>query len=463
MLANVGIERAVISSLCQYGKNALLEIEDVVNPKSFTIITNQALYICIKNLLENNNSVDQALLLITIKDMGYLALFDNKKDLEYIGSLFSLPIKLSSVRNLAIRLEKLTIARTAIDKHKEAIETLEKITGSEKIEEIISISENPIFDLILELSRNSDSGPHLLFENIEEIIEELKTNENNSIGIPTPWKFYNAAIGGGLRRGGVNLLGSRTKIGKTTLAKEAILHFTNNLKIPALMLDTEMVAKDQVIRSLASISEIPMQELETGKFKTNHLYNQYVENAGKKLKTNNKFWYASIYGKAFEEILAIIRRWIVKDVRYDDLGNVNNCVVVYDYFKLMDRSQLDNLQEYQAMGFQISRLTDFAKEFDFPCLAFVQLNRQNDVSQSDRLRWLCHSFSIFQKKEPQETMDDGMQAGNRKLSILDTRFGPGLNEGDYICMNIAGDINRATEINLRSKLKETDSDTFNEI
>ena len=148
----------------------------------------------------------------------------------------------------------------------------------------------------------------------------------------------------------------------------------------------------------------------------------------------------------------------MREVGYDESGNVNNCVVVYDYFKLMDRNQLNNLQEYQAIGFQISRLTDFCKEFDFPCLAFVQLNRQGDVSQSDRLRWLCSSYSSFEKKPPEDTANDGLENGNRKMIVRDTRFGPGIEEDDYICFNFNRDINRISEICLKSEIKNKTND-----
>jgi replicative DNA helicase len=452
MLCDIGVERALICSLVQGGKSALLDIEDIgVTDLSFTQTSNQALFSSIKYLLSNNDCIDQSMLLITLKNLGYIALFDSKKDIEYIASLFMFPVDQKNVRALGIRLEKLVIARKAIGHHNQAIEDLSQINGTENIEHIIQLSENPIFDLIAEVSKNKNSGPKLLFENIEEIVAFLKTNPCDAIGIQTPWKCYNAAIGSGLRRGGVNLISSRVKIGKTTIAKEAILHFTNTLKIPALMLDTEMVLQDQLIRSLASTSNVSLSDVESGRFAKHVVDNQKIDKAVKQLKQNKLFWYESVAGKKFEEILATIRRWIVKEVGYDGNGRINDCVVVYDYFKLMDKGQMDNIQEYQAMGFQISRLTDFCKEFDFPCLAFVQLNRQNDISQSDRLRWLCHSYTTFAKKEPQEEVDDGPQGGNRKMIVLDTRFGAGIDSDDYICMNFQRNINKITEVGLKSK------------
>ena len=464
MLANVGLERAIISSLCQYGKDAYVEMEDIgVDTNSFTLVSNQALFTSIKHLLDNNDHIDQAMLLIAIKDLGFQSLFDNKKDIEYLASVFNFPIKAENIRGFAIRLEKLAVARNAILKHQEAIEALESVTGTESIEQIVQLSENPIFDLILDIHKHKDSGPQLLFDDLEELVEELRENPCDNIGIPTPWPCYNAAIGHGLRRKGVNLIGARPKIGKTTFAKELLLHVTETLDMPALMLDTEMASRDQMIRSLASCGEVPISEIESGRFADNYLYNQYIDEAVKKLKTNKNFWYVSVAGKPFDEILGIIRRWIVKNVGYDENGNTNDCLVIYDYFKLMDASHLQNLKEYEAIGYQISRLTDFTKEFDFACLAFVQLNRQNDISQSDRLRWLCHSYTQFETKDAQEKVNDGgAKYGNRKLVVKDARFGTGLDDDDYINLNFQRDINKLTEVGLRSKIGKEESDTFTE-
>jgi len=324
------------------------------------------------------------------------------------------------------------------------------------------MSENPVFDLIMELNRAKDKGPHVLFEDIEAYVEYLRENKADHMGIATPWPKYNAAIGGGLRNGGVNLISARPKIGKTTLGKELLLHCTNELGIPALFLDTEMSKEDQVIRSLASTSRVPLQDIETGNFANNHLHLENVERAVKELKKNKLLHYESIAGKSFDEVLAIIRRWIVKCVGYDDNGNTKPCIVVYDYFKLMDKAHLENLKEYEAMGYQISKLTDFAKEYNFPVLAFVQLNRQHEVSQSDRLIWICHSFSKFATKEDAERADDGEDGGNRKLEVCETRFGGGLDDHDYICMNFERTINKITEVGLASEVRRREQRTHGE-
>ena len=136
-------------------------------------------------------------------------------------------------------------------------------------------------------------------------------------------------------------------------------------------------------------------------------------------------------------------------------------MVIYDYLKLMSSDSItNNIQEYQALGFQITALHNLCVKYDFPCLSFVQLNRDGitkestaSVSGSDRLIWLCTSFSIFKAKSPEELAEDGPQAGNRKLVPIVARHGAGLHDGDYINMNMLGENAKLKELKTRNEMK----------
>lgn len=792
MLADIGIERAVLAGLCQFGKDAAVEVEGLVNMYTFTDQGNQMLYKCITEALTQSLSIDITSLVAAAKELSlYDVVAKSKKDLEFINSLFLFPIKNENVRPFAKRLAKLEFARKAQEKHQEAFNALGALKGSESIDEIVSISEKPIFDLVMEANRGTNNQPELLTDNMDEYIEFLLNNEIENIGIPTPWATYNAAIGGGLRCGGVNMIGARPKRGKavpntsivytptgprlmgqlkvddlvctpfgtvtkvtnifehenrdvyriyfndgtsvladlehlwevkknrrssnylimdtgelinsglreadgrpkwhirvtepvvfnkqnlkidpyilgiligdgtfrgtvnltsnddyisdrfedysktlglkitqnkirfspvkdtskynsivnyirecglynktshtkfipaeymyssiedrkellrglfdtdgyagdahieyttvsetlafqvveliqglgglctikgrftsyckdkkfwsyrirasfknckeffalprkqsvahirtkpltrkivkiqkekncdcrcitvedknalflidnftvthnSTLCKELAIHVSKNLNIPVLVLDTEMNKQDQLIRSLASESKIEINMIETGKFNKSDLLVGIIKNTYTKLKNNKNFFYVSVAGEAFDNIMSIIRRWIVKHVGFGEDGKTKPCLVIYDYFKLMDKSDLKSLKEYEAMGYQISTFTDFTKEYHFPVMAFVQLNRQEDISQSDRLRWLCQSYSSFLDKTPEQLSEDGgVQNGNRVLTIEDSRYGPGLGSSDYINMFINGGYSTVVELGLKSQLKVT--------
>lgn len=785
VLADAGAERAVLSGICQHGQDAYIDVSDIISANSFVVDNNKTLYRCFEIILQENSIIDETVILATATRLGiHKHLLETKEDIDYLRAIFQFPIKLENVRTYAKIIAKLEIARKARIKLKEAYDKLGGIQGTESIDQILNIPESAVYDLSNEITQNNQEGPEIIGKNSKEILEELVKNPMSMAGIPTPWPIYNTAIGGGLRRGGVNLICSRPKClsinsivytvngpkqitdivlgeyictpdgktakvtniitpyytngykitfndktsvecspnhlwnvkknrrhkeyknlttqqiyrsnikegdgrdkwhiqlcqpvffnkkevlldpyllglligdgsikknigitsiddeiinyinnnidnqhyirqtgithfisknkdiknnkyikimkyyklyglgskekfipkdylynsieirtellrglldtdgcanlysieysttstqlavdvkelvqslggkcvikfrytkcnnksfpsyrlriafnnnknyfkltrkkekasirtknvltktiskiepidnlkvmcisidskeelfltndfiithncGKSTIAKEMALHSSIELCIPSLMLDTEMVKTDQLFRSLASISGVKIGDIETGKFGiSNEDYIKIFE-ANSKLE-NIPLYYITIAGKPFEEVLSIIRRWIIKTVGCDESGRTKDCLVLYDYFKLMDDSILKSIQEYQALGFQISRLSDFCKEFDFACLAFTQLNREEDISQSDRLRWLAHSYARFRVKSPEEIAQDGIHNGNRKLSIEDTRFGPGIDSSDYINVMIHGEICKVVEIGLNS-------------
>ena len=118
-----------------------------------------------------------------------------------------------------------------------------------------------------------------------------------------------------------------------------------------------------------------------------------------------------------------------------------------------------SMQEYQVLGFQITQLHNFMVKYDVPCLSFVQLNRDgitkestDVVSGSDRLIWLCTSFSIFKMKSEEEIAEDRVENGNRKLVPVVSRHGEGLDDGDYVSMKMFGKIGRLQEGMTRNEL-----------
>ena len=158
-----------------------------------------------------------------------------------------------------------------------------------------------------------------------------------------------------------------------------------------------------------------------------------------------------------------MRRWIAQTVGFDENGRTNDCMIIYDYLKLMTSDSISSsLQEFQVLGFQITSLHNFCVQYDCPCLSFVQLNRDgitkestDVVSGSDRLIWLCTSFSIFKSKSEEEVAEDGPENGNRKLVPLVARHGSGLADGDYINVKMRGEVGKIEEGVTRNELKKS--------
>lgn len=247
--------------------------------------------------------------------------------------------------------------------------------------------------------------------------------------------------------------------GKSMFGDAVAMHVSKNLNIPVLMLDTEMSKEDHLNRMLANISGVEINKISTGKFAENELDKEKVNKAAKLLK-DIPYHYISIAGQPFENILSMMRKWIYQHVGFDENGKTNDCLIVYDYLKLMGSESITNaMQEYQVLGFQITKLHNFCVKYDVPCLSFVQLNRDgitkestDVVSGSDRLIWLCTSFSIFKLKSDEEIAEDGIGNGNRKLVPVVARHGSGLDDGDYISIKMFGSIGKIEESLTRNEI-----------
>ena len=461
-------ESAVLAGIAQYGSDAIVDVRDLIDLECFIDESHKVLYKCFAKVLDKEEqSIDITTVFSAARELGISELVETPEQKAVLSKLFAVPIKLENVRSHAKKLMKLNLIRMAQHKHREAFDDLGKLDGSETVPEILGTSEAPIFDLLNTLGSGRVDIPMPIAEGGTEYLDHLINNPVDCVGIPTPWKRYNQAIGGGLSNGGVSLIASRPKKGKSSLGTNCAMHVAGTLGIPVLYLDTEMSRHQQLARCLAYHSNVNINDITTGKFGSRAMSKNSVYRANT-LLANMPYDHINIAGQDFETILGILRRWIFKRVGLQPDGKANQCLVVYDYFKLMSDEILKNMQEYQAMGFQISKLTDFAQKYDLPILSFVQVNRDgvgkdgsDVIAQSDRLLWLCHNLSIWRPKDQAEILQSGPENGTNKLSVIDCRFGPGLNDGDWINFNFNKNICKVTELNTNFEANNAQSNSNN--
>ena len=456
-LIDVGTERALLAGLLQHGPDGYITVADIINQETFGVVNNQILFKCIELIVNNNQSIDIPSILSSAESLGFSEIINTTTELKYIKSLFDFPVNRDNIFNFAIQAKKFEFARKIKKLTSKIHKDIEDINGTETINEIIQILENPVTDFL----REDDGGdvPEKIGSGASDYVQFLGENKCDIIGIPTGFSRYDQAIGGGLRRKCVDLISARPKVGKSVFADNVALNVSSS-NIPVLVLDTEMSKEDHLNRLLANISGVPINDIATGKFVNDEEKHQKVLQAVQKLESI-PYSYISVAGKPFEQILNLIKRWVVHEVKTDNNGKTNNCLVIYDYLKLMSSSSItNNIQEYQALGFQITSLHNLCVKLDIPCLSFVQLNRDgitkestDAVSGSDRLIWLCTSFSIFKAKSTEELAEDGPNAGNRKLVPIVTRHGGGLDDGDYINMVMQGSHAKLFELKTRNEFK----------
>jgi len=455
ILCDPSAERAVLSGMFHYGEKAFLEISDIVEESTFTIDSNQFIFKCLKSIIENNPSqseIDIASIYSVAQDLGLSHILSKKEEAQHLKAIKDFPVNLENIRKFSAKIKKLEIARSL---HKELENTQEKlldVNGSETIASILGIAEDSVFNFVSSLSKDNDNSPECISHGIEEYIEYLQENPIDQVGISTGFPVYDQAIGGGLRKGTVNVIAARPKTGKTLLADNMGLHIANKLKIPVLNMDTEMSKNDHIHRLIAMGTEIEINKIETGKFSDSPIHSSKIKDFVQELK-QTPLYYKVIAGKPFDEQLAIMRRWIVKEVGLNDDGSAKECVIFYDYLKLMDSAGLSqDMKEYQVLGFMMTALHNFAVKYKVPIVAFIQLNRDgitkestDTASGSDRIIWLCSNFTIFKRKSDEEIAEDGGSSGNRKLIPIISRHGGGLDDNDYINCHMKGWCAKVTE------------------
>lgn len=456
-LSDIGAERAVLAGLFNYGLDAYVEISDLINHQSFAHQNNQVIYKCIEKVLQNDAAVDVPAILAAADQLNLTEVVNTDQELEYVRSLMEFPIKEDNVLYFAAQIKKFEFARNAKRIAKRIEKGIEDIAGDESIDDIIGLVENPLMEFL----RDDDTGqkPEQIGDNIDDYLEFLIENKCDQIGLSSGFPRFDATIGGGLRRKCVDLVSARPGVGKSVFADNVSLHNARK-GIPVLMLDTEMSKEDHVNRLAAHISGVPIGEIATGKFSEDEEKYLKVKAAFEEIKSL-PYTYVTVAGAPFETIVNTIKRWVLREVGQDENGRTDDCLVVYDYLKLMSSSSINsNMQEYQALGFQITTLHNLAVKYDFACLAFIQLNRDgitredtSVASGSDRLIWLCTSFTIFKLKSQEELAEDGPQAGTHKGVNLKARHGSGLIDGNYINFRMEGAFARIEEVSTRDEAR----------
>ncbi len=451
-LRDVAAERAVVAAPLTRGYEAFLDTSDLVTRRTFTLEANQVVWDCLDHIFKGGHegAVDYSTLMAAAHSIRLNHFFESTDEQHYLRALYmmgSLPVQGDTVRHLAEKIRKLEIARLLRSQLAAAQGDLNQLTGSEPIAHILGLAEQPIFDLTSLLTENGE-GPTAFGEGVDAFLDHIEANPGQSVGIPTGYRNYDLAIGGGLRPGTVNMIAARAKQGKSLWAINVGLHVAGRLGLPVLYLDTEMNKNDQWPRVLANLSGVTINEIEAGDYTRQPFKRRKVREASTHLQ-GMPFDYLSIAGQPFEETLSVMRRWIRRRAGLNDAGKANPCLIVFDYVKLMSAEAMarnKQLAEYQLLGFMMTGLHNFMAKWGVPCLAFSQLNRENQVAASDRILWLCTNFSIFSRQDQAEMQEqEGERQYNRKLYVSHARHGPGMDEGDYINLTAYGSIARIVE------------------
>lgn len=460
-MQDIAAERGVLSGVAKFGIDAFDDICDMVGPDTFSDPDNQLLWAAFDDLCRNHNAK-------TIQFPDLCSAFNrlrlgelSKENVQYFRALNNTPVVIEGVRRHAATIRKLEIARKLDNQLDIAKSNLKDVRGDEPIDKILSMAENPIFDFTSLLSNTQFQGVRRMGDGARSYLEHVMDNPRELMGISTGFKRFDMAIGGGLRRGSVDIVGARQKTGKTQFVDNVGVNIAKQ-KIHVLNVDTEMDWEEHVHRIAANMAGVAVYDIETGRVTHRPQDRQRVLEMADKLN-EYPYDYLCVRDMPFQEILSHMRRWVTRTVGLGPDGKANPCVIIYDYLKLMSAQEIArNMQEYQMLGFVSSSLKNFMGRYGIGCLCFSQLNREGINGEdsgvmrgADRILDVCTSFSIYKWKS--DTERAGARPEHRiythKLKSVFTRHGEGLDPDDYINMESQYKFGRIVEGPLRSELE----------
>lgn len=252
-----------------------------------------------------------------------------------------------------------------------------------------------------------------------------RRTEDGVYGIPSKFPMINEYFT--YEPGELVLLKARMKRGKSAFFLNEAVHKIKN-GVPTLYLDTEMQDRLFAERLLANLTGIEVKRIKNGR---------YSYDEGKKLAEANEwlkkqpFVHMYIPSTTDEEIYAIH-----KVLKY----KMGLEFSIFDYIKSNVTSSSEN---YNVLGQKCDFLkNNVAGELNIAMLAGAQLNRQNQVADSDKLERYVSSSILWRDKTSEEIARDGLACGNFAATIDLNRNGEMMDEDDYIDMCFSGNIMR---------------------
>lgn len=440
ILQDSGMERAILAGITTHGADCFFEVEDIIGITDFYWKCNQELFKILTHLVhqDDTKTFDTPSIQAAAKILGHNDFITEGKHSEYLDAIMDESgSSKDNIRSLVVVVYKLSLARKGYLAAIAIQNNLKKITGAEDVDDIIGQIEEPIFEFTAKIM---DQGASIvsLGKRFDSVMTTLSETPQDLVGLPTGFPAWDTAIGGGLRPATVNVIGARSKMGKSFICINIARNMAEN-GVPVLYLDTEMTSDTQLHRLTSLVSGVELNHVETGQFKHNEHESEALWGCKEQIEKLS-IDHFSVAGLAPQSIMSIARRWLSKTVGFTDSGTAKPCLIIYDYLKLMNDGGLrGNVQEYQLLGFLITALHNFAVKFSLPVLATVQLNREGVdkegsevISGSDRIVWLCSNFTILKSKAQTELNEDPPSNGTKKLVVTDTRFGSGMESGEYI-------------------------------
>lgn len=241
--------------------------------------------------------------------------------------------------------------------------------GSEKLEDILEMTEKKIFELVQRRSNGEYVPIRKIVLNVLEKMEKAAQTRGTITGLPTGFIDLDNQLSG-LQPSDFILVAARPSVGKTAFILNITEHMALKKNIPVAIFSLEMSKEQLINRVMAQHSMVDSQKIRVGNL-TDTEWGKIMESAD--VIANSEIVIDDTPGISIGELRSKCRKLkLEKDIQ----------IVIIDYLQLMSGSGKVSSREQEIS--EISRsLKAIARELNVPVIALSQLNRAVE-SRPDR-------------------------------------------------------------------------------
>ena len=423
-LKDVAAETAVVSSLLNHPEFILHS--DWLKPEHFAQKENGAIYWAINELYKKGiTNIDEVNInnqISSNKAVNKLMTSHNLSDISKYMELATYASRdtLKEYEEVCKTVLSLSYKRTLYKKSGE----LQRLCFNNDVE--VEVTDNKVHRVLNELTEE-----YLVTSELKTIGEEadgllkqiIDKQTEEGFGIPSKYEIYEPYFH--FEPGELIVVASRMKSGKSAyVLNEAI---DKALKgIPTLIIDTELTDIMWYTRAIAHLSQIKVRRIKEGKWSNSE--KQRISEANEKLKT------LPIVHK-YMPILDMNRVFAICKILKYKMGLQFLC---FDYIKGNDTDAF-------ALSNKLGQVTDILKneiagDLGLCVLAACQLNKQNEISSSDKIAMYASTIVMWRYKTPSEIQDDGgLDYGNIYTRIFLNRNGAMQDVDEWMNLSFDGD------------------------
>lgn len=400
-------ERALLSFAMQ-DIEYYYNITSVLSPGDFLYSQHEMLILAMQSALSRGAETLDAQMIIS--ECNANGIMDNVGGLAYIKSINNMKV---SPKNFQVFLSAVAEASTKYRLYSLLQDNISNVASNSKeglnSVDLISQTETDILDLSMR-GVNIDE-PKNLDDGLHEWIEERRKNEILLSGMSTGFPILDKQIDG-MIPGTLLIVAARKKMGKSAFLTNVAIHAAIREHVPVLYVDTELTFNEWRTRALAVISGLPERDIKHGGY-SDEAYQKLIK--AEKLINKTKLLHEYMPGYSVDKLVALYKKYKHKE----KIG-----LIVFDYLKEPDSSSVERQRkEYQILGDVTTKLKDLAGQLEIPALTAVQLNRDNDIADSDRIARYGDVICHWGVREDKEREEGGHDCGTHKLVIKDTRRG----------------------------------------